>query len=143
MISYIAATALVLVCSVTESRAQQTQQQQRQTTVVNRTVNTNTTNVYNNGSSGGWGWNGGYRGGSWGVPGAGPYDSAIAVAGIVAGASVLNNIISSRQPQVIVQQQPVVVQSAPVMIQQAPVFQSGPGCITAMASDGNYYRYCR
>ena len=127
MIRYIAAAAIVLVCSVTDSSAQQ--QLQRQTTIVNRTVN-----VYNGG---------GYRYG-YGTPGAGPYDSAIAVAGIIAGASVLNNVISSRQqPQVIVQQQPVVVQSAPVMIQQAPVFQSGPGCITAMASDGNYYRYCR
>ena len=122
MIRYIAAAAIVLVCSVTDSSAQQ--QQQRQTTVVNRTVN-----VYNGG--------GGYQRYGYGTPGAGPYDSAIAVAGIIAGASVLNNVISSRQqPQVIVQQVPVY---------QAPVYQSNPapGCITAMASDGNYYRYCR
>ena len=126
MIRYIAAAAIVLVCSVTDSSAQQ--QQQRQTTVVNRTVN-----VYNGG--------GGYQryGYGYGTPGAGPYDSAIAVAGIIAGASVLNNVISSRQqPQVIVQQVPVY--QAP-----APVYQSNPApaCITAMASDGNYYRYCR
>jgi len=140
MIRYIAAAAIVLVCSVTESDAQQ-HQQQRQTTVVNRTVNT-TTNVYNGGYNNGYGYRGGYGYGyGYGTPGAGPYDSAIAVAGIVAGASVLNNIISSRQPQVIVQQAPVVVQAAPVY--QAPVLQSGPGCITAMAADGNYYRYCR
>ena len=127
MIKYISAAAIVLVCSVTESNAQQRQHHQQQPTYVNRT-----TNVYNGGGYGG------YPRYGYGTPGAGPYDSAIAVAGIVAGAAVLNNIISSRQPQVIVQQ-------APAPVYQAPVYQSGPapGCITAMASDGNYYRYCR
>ena len=123
MIRYIAAAAIVLVCSVTDSSAQQHQQHNRQYQTYH------TTNVYNGG--------GGYQRYGYGTPGAGPYDSAIAVAGIIAGASVLNNVISSRQqPQVIVQQVPVY---------QAPVYQSNPapGCITAMASDGNYYRYCR
>lgn len=138
---YIAATAIVLACSVTESNAQQHQHGQYRGTVVNRTV-VNNTNVYNGGGYG-YGYRGGYNNvGMW--PGSGPYDSAIAVAGIVAGASVLNNVISSRQPstQVVVQQAPQVVVQ-PVPVYQAPAYQSGPGCITAMASDGNYYRYCR
>lgn len=129
MIRYIAAVAIVLVCSITDSHAQQ--QQQRQTTIVNRNVN-----IYNGGGYGG------YPRYGYGTPGAGPYDSAIAVAGIVAGASVLNNIISSRQPQVIVQQAPQVIMQ-PVPVYMAPSYQSGPACITAMAADGNYYRYCR
>lgn len=52
--------------------------------------------------------------GAW--PGSGPYDSSIATSGIMAGASVLNNIISSAMaPRPTVVTQPVpVIQSAPV-----------------------------
>jgi len=144
-----AAIAIVAVCSV-DAAAQQRQHgyqhgQHRGQVVTNRTV-INNTNVYN---GGGGGYRGGYRGGyhnngvgMW--PGSGPYDSAIAVAGIVAGASVLNSVIASSRPQPVIVQQPVY--RAPVY--QAPMYQSGPSCVLAVAGyspEGApiYYRYCR
>jgi hypothetical protein len=152
MFSRIALAALVMVAISAEVQAQQPIRGQ---VVTNRVVVNNT---YNSG-----GWNGGYRGG-WnnGVgmwPGSGPYDSAIAVAGIAAGASVINNIINSatvsRQPQVIVNQapMPVVVQAPVQQIQgvytiPGTVYSSGPGCVvapTGMSTEGVpvYQRYCR
>jgi hypothetical protein len=80
-------------------------------------------------------------------PGGGPYDSAVAVAGIAAGASVINNIINSatiaRQPQVVINQgypamayqsplvdrQPAVTVRTPGIVQvQNPPYQAPPGC---------------
>lgn len=139
-----AAVAVVAVCSI-EARAQQPQPgQYRGQVVQNRTV---VNNVYN---GGGYGYGGGYRGGYYnnGVgnwPGSGPYDSAIAVTAIAAGASVVNGLINSTaRPQVVVQQAPVY--QAPVVV--APAYQSGPSCVLAVAGTSPegapvYYRYCR
>lgn len=149
------AAVVVLVCSV-DVKAQQPIRGQ---VVTNRTVINNT---YNGGGWGG-GWRGGWNNGVGMWPGSGPYDSAIAVAGIAAGASVINNIINSatvsRQPQVVVQQGYPVV-GAPVVVQQ-PVYQaqgvyaipntvysSGPNCVvapTGLSPEGVpvYQRYCR
>jgi hypothetical protein len=143
----ILAAAVVLVCSV-ESKAQQHPHgQYRGQVVTNRTV-VNNTNVYNGGGYRG-GYYGGYNNGVGMWPGSGPYDSAIAVAGIVAGASVLNNVISSaRQPQVIVQQPaPVYAPSGAYAIPNT-VYGSGPNCILAPAGvspEGApvYQRFCR
>lgn len=146
------AAVIVFACSV-DVKAQQPGQYRGQ--VISNRV------IVNNTYAGG-GWN---RGGNWNYnctgcfPGAGPYDSTIAVAGIAAGASVINNIINSatmnRQPQVVVQQAPqqVFVQ-APV--QQIPgvftipgtVYSSGPSCVmapTGMSTEGVpvYQRFCR
>lgn len=137
------AAIVVLACSV-EAKAQQHQHgQYRGQVVTNRTV-VNNTSVYNGG-----GYRGGYYGGGVGMwPGSGPYDSAIAVAGIVATASVLNNVISSaRQPQVIVQQAPVYAPSGVYAIPNT-VYGSGPSCILAPAGvspEGApvYQRFCR
>jgi len=140
-----AAIAIVAVCSV-DAAAQQRQHgyqhgQYRGQVVTNRTV-VNNTNVYN---GGGGGYRGGYHNNGVGMwPGSGPYDSAIAVAGIVAGASVLNSVIASSRPQPVIVQQPVY--RAPVY--QAPMYQSGPSCVLAVAGyspEGApiYYRYCR
>lgn len=136
----LAAIGVVLVCSA-EVRAQQHRGQHhgqyRGQVVTNRTV-VNNTNVYNGGGYGG-GYRGGYYNngvGAW--PGSGPYDSAIAVAGIVAGASVLNNVISSSRPQV------PVYGGYP----RAPVYVQPRDCITAVTGyDVNrnpiYGTYCR
>lgn len=149
------AAVVVLACSV-DVKAQQPIRGQ---VVTNRVVVNNT---YNGGY--GYGYGGNYNYNCTGCfPGAGPYDSTIAVAGIAAGASVINNIINSatvsRQPQVVVQQGYPVV-AAPVVVQQpvyqAPgvytvpgtVYSSGPGCVvapTGMSTEGVpvYQRYCR
>lgn len=151
------AAVIVLACSV-DVKAQQPIRGQ---VVTNRVVVNNT---YNGGGwNGGYGYRGGWNNGVGIWPGSGPYDSAIAVAGIAAGASVINNIINSaaasKQPQVIVQQGIPVV-GAPVVVQQ-PVYQaqgvfaipnttfaSGPGCVMAPAgvsAEGVpvYQRFCR
>jgi len=154
-----AAIAIVAVCSV-DAAAQQRQHgyqhgQYRGQVVTNRTV-VNNTNVYN---GGGGGYRGGYHNNGVGMwPGSGPYDSAIAVAGIVAGASVLNGVIASSRPQPVIMQQPVYQAPAPVYqapapvyqapVYQAPMYQSGPSCVLAAAGyspEGApiYYRYCR
>jgi anti-sigma factor RsiW len=107
-----AAIAIVMVCSI-DARAQQLPNYGHGRNV--------TVNNY----GGGYGWRGGWNNGVGQWPGSGPYDSTVAVAGIAAGASVINNIINSatvsRQPpqQVIINQgypaypvypaQPVVV----------------------------------
>ena len=128
----LAAIGVVLVCS-TEARAQQQHGQYRGQVVTNRTVVNNTT-VYNGG-----GYRGGYYNNGVGMwPGSGPYDSAIAVAGIVAGASVLNNVISSSRPQV------PVYGGYP----QAPVYVQPRECIQAVSGydrNGVPYMgtYCR
>lgn len=151
MIGRIALAALVVMTCSVEVKAQQP---------IRGQVISNNVQVNNN--WGGGGWNRGYGNYTYNCvgcfPGAGPYDSTIAVAGIAAGASVINNIINSatasRQPQVIVQQAPPVVIAAPV--QQIPgvvtipgtVYSSGVGCVmapTGMSTEGVpvYQRYCR
>lgn len=149
------AAVIVLACSV-DVRAQQPQHGQYRGQVVSNRVVVN--NTYN---GGGYGYRGGYYGGygnNVGVwPGSGPYDSAVAVAGIAAGASVINNIINSatvnRQPQVVVQQGYPVV-AAPVYQTQGvytvpgTVYSSGPSCVvapTGYSPEGApvYQRYCR
>lgn len=55
-----------------------------------------------------------------GYPGAGPYDSAIATSGIMAGASVLNNIISNvfapPRPVTVINPAPTVIQNSTTVI---------------------------
>lgn len=153
-----AAIAIVAVCSVDaaaqqhqhgQHRGQHYQQGQHRQVVINRSTVITNTSVYN---GRGRGYQHGYHNGGVGRwPGSGPYDSAIAVAGIVAGASVLNSVIASSRPQPVIVQQPVYQAPAPVYqapVYQAPMHQSGPGCVLAVAGyspEGApiYYRYCR
>lgn len=62
--------------------------------------------------------------GGW--PGSGPYDSAIATTGISAGASVLNNIISSivapPRTTVVQSQGPTVIQTPGPTVVQTPAY---------------------
>lgn len=141
---FLLASAIVLACSA-EVRAQQRVPQGHhgaghgQSSVYN-----NRTVVNNNYYGGGGGWNRGYYGGGgygyW--PGSGPYDSAIAVAGIVAGASIINNLIAAPRyyappptvyvqpaPQVVyTQPQTVVVQQPPVVVNAQPQYVGPQGC---------------
>jgi hypothetical protein len=143
------AVAIVLACSMDVQAQQRANYNNVQ---VNRV-----TNVYGGGGYGyrGYGWNNNV--GMW--PGSGPYDSAIAVAGIAAGASVVNNIINSatinRQPpqQVIINQAPPVYAPQQVVVGQ-PVgvvgqpYYGGPTCqifITGYSPSGDpvTIRSCR
>jgi len=65
--------------------------------------------------------------GAW--PGSGPYDSSIATSGIMAGASVLNNIISSAMaPRPVVAPQSVtVIPQTPASGQYGTVVLPAPG----------------
>jgi hypothetical protein len=138
-----AAAALVLVCSVTDSNAQQPIRGQ---VVGGVRVN----NVYNYGGNGNW--NGSYNCVGC-FPGSGPYDSMIAVTGIAAGASIINNIINStarppQQPQTVIVNNPTPVVVQPNVSVAQPVYESGPGCqifITGYSPSGVpvYVRACR
>lgn len=92
--------------------------------------------------------------GAW--PGSGPYDSSIATSGIMAGASVLNNIISSvLTPPPVVAPQPVTVVAQPAVSGQygtvvmpapgaapgtARVISSGPVCSMAVLGYDSFGR---
>jgi len=67
-----------------------------------------------------------------GYPGAGPYDSTIATSGIMAGASVLNNIISS----VIAPPRPTVINNPPPVVIQNSTTMVGPGSTIVVPAPG-------
>ena len=146
-LKYAIATAIVLGCSITESQAQQVGRGQ----VVNPTVQVNRT-VINNVYRGGYGYGYGYRNGVGNWPGSGPYDSMIAVTGIAAGASIINNLINSTaqprypQPTVVYQQpqvvyapapQTIVVQPAPQVVYQQPAYPNLQGACQSYITGQN------
>lgn len=148
VLTSIAVSTVLVLAAATPAAAQQQQ---------NNRVVTNNTVINNMGGYRAPNWNGSYgnyggyqRGWNNGVgmwPGSGPYDSAIAVTGIAAGATVLNTLIGAvTQPRVVVQQQPVyqpnVVVQQPVVVQQQPVYgmATSNGCIQTPAGMDPYGR---